>query len=559
MDVGTLLMEVKANTSNFDKKMGGVNKVLGKVSKAAVIGGTAITAAAGGLVAMATKSAATTDRIDKLSQRLGMSKKGFQEWDFILSQSGTSVESLQSGMKVMVQGMTDLEEGTGKGAEAFKKLGISYSDIKDISQEDVFKLTVERFNDMEDGAKKAGIAQDLFSRSGQELLPLLNSNAGAIDEMTKKANDLGLVLSDDAVNAGVSFTDTIDQLKRSLGKAGTEIGTTLIPIFENLSELIIANMPTIQSISEKTFGVLTAVVKTTWDILNSYFMPILNIMFDFIKESFPIMQEIATTVFNKITKVGTVLSNFYKENLLPILEELFGSTKDNFPVMESIITTVFDKIEEVAKTLWDFYKENLLPIHEKMFKSIKENMPLIKGIYTNAFKSIWSATNLVWNILKVTLLPILKIVFNYINDNWDTIETVFAGAFKGINFAIKTVSNTLETLVGWLQNAYNWLGKFFSKKSAGSLSLPSEPSPSNRFGGNFGGRIGGQRAFGGSVRAGESYLVGERGAETFTPSVNGTIGAAAGNVTININGTTDPNIIMHKVVQTLRQNNIINR
>ena len=57
---------------------------LGKGLKTAVGFGIGLAAAgaagAAALFGVATKSAEATDRIDKMSQKMGMSKKGFQEW-----------------------------------------------------------------------------------------------------------------------------------------------------------------------------------------------------------------------------------------------------------------------------------------------------------------------------------------------------------------------------------------------------------------------------------------------------------------------------------------------
>jgi phage-related minor tail protein len=56
------------------------------------------------------------------------------------------------------------------------------------------------------------------------------------------------------------------------------------------------------------------------------------------------------------------------------------------------------------------------------------------------------------------------------------------------------------------------------------------------------GAFGGGRAEGGFVAAGQSYLVGERGPEMFTPSASGRIGgggAGAVNVSISLPGVTD--------------------
>ena len=83
------------------------------------------------------------------------------------------------------------------------------------SQEDVLKDTVTAFQNMEDGADKTRLATELFGKQGQSLMPLLNGTAGSVDELMQKCNDLGMVVSDEAVDAGVKFSDTLDSLKRS--------------------------------------------------------------------------------------------------------------------------------------------------------------------------------------------------------------------------------------------------------------------------------------------------------------------------------------------------------
>ena len=67
----------KKATASIGKGMSKVGKAVGKAGKAIALGIGAGALALGGLVA---KSAEATDRIDKMSQKMGMSKKGFQEW-----------------------------------------------------------------------------------------------------------------------------------------------------------------------------------------------------------------------------------------------------------------------------------------------------------------------------------------------------------------------------------------------------------------------------------------------------------------------------------------------
>ena len=84
---GSIMIQDKdaiASLNKVDKKGKSTGKKFADVAKkgaligAAVIGATA--AAGGALLGMAKKTAEATDRIDKMSQSIGMSRQGFQEW-----------------------------------------------------------------------------------------------------------------------------------------------------------------------------------------------------------------------------------------------------------------------------------------------------------------------------------------------------------------------------------------------------------------------------------------------------------------------------------------------
>lgn len=266
----------------------------GAMIGAAVVGATA--AAGGALLGMASKTAETTDRIDKMSQKIGLSREGFQEWDFIMSQSGMSVDQLQMGFKTLVTQVDQAVQGTGKGAESFKKLGVSVKDangnVKD--QETIFNESVVALQGMKDGTEKAKLANDLFGRSGAEMMPLLNGAAGSVDEMKQKAHDLGLVLDDETIDAGVVFTDTMDQVKRSMGALVTNVGADVMPMFQTLLEWFIANMPAMREIAAAVFGAISSVVSVLADIFVNNILPSLQILYDFIVANMPTIQSVTT-------------------------------------------------------------------------------------------------------------------------------------------------------------------------------------------------------------------------------------------------------------------------
>ncbi len=60
-----------------------------------------------------------------MSQQIGMGRKAFQEWDYIMTQNGGNVESLQMGYKTLASQMDKARKGSKDSIGYFSKLGIS--------------------------------------------------------------------------------------------------------------------------------------------------------------------------------------------------------------------------------------------------------------------------------------------------------------------------------------------------------------------------------------------------------------------------------------------------
>lgn len=220
----------------------------------------------------AKKTASAGDRIDKLSQKIGISRQAFQELDFICSQSGTSVETLQMGIKSLTAQMDGATSGTKSAVERFEKLGVAVTNADGSmrSQEEVMWDTMTALQGVENQTEKARLATELFGRSGTELMPLLNGEAGSIDEMKKKAHELGLVLDDEAVDASVEFTDKMDQLRRSLTAAGQRIGVAILPIITSLADAFMEKcVPAIIAFTNKARSIISWIHTAHPQLLNT--------------------------------------------------------------------------------------------------------------------------------------------------------------------------------------------------------------------------------------------------------------------------------------------------
>jgi len=389
--------EAEKSISRTEEKAESLGSKLGNGIKTAAKWGAAIvggaTDAAGGLMAVATKTAATTDRIDKLSQKIGLSRQGFQEWEFILSQSGTDIEKLQMGMKTLVSQVDQADKGVGKGADNFARLGVSVRDatgnLKD--QETLFNEVMVALQNMKDGTEKARLANELLGRSGSELMPLLNGAAGSIDAMKQQARDLGLVLNDEAVDAGVNFTDTMDQLKRTFGAVMNQAIAPILPVLNDLIQQFIKILPPLMDFINPLIQKLVPVVQKITEALLPVFIKLLDALMPIIDPLIDIFLLLVDTVLVPMIEFLTPLIEailpIFTElliALMPVLEpllELFGVLlKELMPIMVDIFTWISDNVIPI------FIKaiEKISPVIEKMGKVIGD----IFGGIEETFKAV---------------------------------------------------------------------------------------------------------------------------------------------------------------------------
>jgi len=378
------ISKTEKKAESFGTKLGGGIKTAGKW---AVGVGAAATAVGAAMFGVSTKAAEATDKIDKMSQKVGISRQAYQEWDFILSQNGTSIDKMQVGMKTLVSRMDEAAKGTGEGAKAFQKLQLDAIDpltgsLK--SQEQMFEETVKKLQEMPDGAEKAGLAFDLFGKAGTELMPLLNGTGGSVDELKQKAKDLGLVLSDETVDAGVKFTDTMDQLKRSFGAVGTSLGAALMPMFISLAEWIMAHMPEIQATIKVVFDNIKLFIEGLqefWDEHGAEISEAVSVVWEGI-------QLIIQTAMDVIKGIIDVVMGLISGDWDRVWKGLNGILESAFELISAALQAALDGliaiVTGIGSALWDAGQE----IFQKLWDGMKSKWDSIKNWFSGVASKI---------------------------------------------------------------------------------------------------------------------------------------------------------------------------
>src|SRR5690625_2367017 len=196
--------------------------------------------AVAGTFAAAMKSANNyMAEIGMAAERTSVSAQTFSELAYAAEQASLSQGELERVLRRSTEAINHGIKGGSKQAEALKKLGISAYDaagnVKTADQ--MLRDMAEKFSQLEPSAQKTGLVIDLFGMQlGQKVIPLLNQGADGLDEMAKKARELGIVIDDEAAQAAIDFETSLDDLAKAARGLAIDISQDLIPAITSLME-----------------------------------------------------------------------------------------------------------------------------------------------------------------------------------------------------------------------------------------------------------------------------------------------------------------------------------
>lgn len=384
----------------FGKTLASGAKSIAKAGVAAFAAiGTAIGGATTALVSNAKETANYADTVDKMSQKLGVSTEAYQEWDYVLNISGTSMQSMQTGLKTLTNKLDDAKNGSEDAAAMFEQLGLSMEDIQNMSREEIFEAAIAGFQGMEDSAERAALANDLFGKSGQELAPLFNTTAEETARLRQEVNDLGGVMSDEAVKAGAAFKDSLTGLQTAFTGAKNSMMSEFMPslttVTDGLAKLVSGDKTGVNELTEGITGLASKIGEVLPDVLDGVagvadaVIGSMPVIFDAVATQLPsILEKLIPTVVNAVSSLA--------DSVVKALPSLMEAVQKNISVITQGLKKLFTALGKIIIQL----VPTLLPVLLEVGMELV--MELARGFTENASEVIRTVIELI-NMLVVEL------------------------------------------------------------------------------------------------------------------------------------------------------------
>ncbi|MEX0744240.1 MAG: phage tail tape measure protein [Phycisphaeraceae bacterium] len=180
------------------------------------------------------------DDLQKMAARLRLPAEALSELGFAAEQSGSSLQSLGSGLFRMNRRIANAARGTGPAVRALEELGLSAEELQHLRADEQFKIIADRLKASGNQARAAQQGFEILGDNFRDLVPLLAQGADGINALQEQARRLGLTVSGEAADSAAALSDRLNILKRVLLATVFEIGGTLAPIITDAARRVTA-------------------------------------------------------------------------------------------------------------------------------------------------------------------------------------------------------------------------------------------------------------------------------------------------------------------------------
>ena len=164
-----------------------------------------------------------------LQRITGLDAKTASAWVEIAKVRGVQSKQLNIGFITLARSIRAANAGSEKQTDLFRRLGVEQRVLESGKTAVVMNELADAFERLPNGAQKAAIAQQLFGRQAQTILPLLNKGSEGLREQIGLAERYGATLDKAGVKKALEAAQAQRELNLALDGVKLQLGQALLP------------------------------------------------------------------------------------------------------------------------------------------------------------------------------------------------------------------------------------------------------------------------------------------------------------------------------------------
>jgi hypothetical protein len=195
--IGDAVLKITGDTTSLDKSLDGIKGKVNSTTEATsglanafrgLLPALGVAAILSGFTKMISSTMKLAEDLDNMSIRTGIGVEALQILGYAAEMSGSSLQSLESIIKLM---QTSIGQAAIKGdaaAESFTRLGLSFIELQSLSPDKQFYAIARAIESIPDPSERVAAYRDIFGRAGTEVAVYVKNleDAGKLPIMTKE-------------------------------------------------------------------------------------------------------------------------------------------------------------------------------------------------------------------------------------------------------------------------------------------------------------------------------------------------------------------------------------
>ncbi len=187
---------------------------------------------------MASGIAAAGDEASKSARMMGLTAEALQELRYAAERQGVSTKLMDKSFLALNKRMGELRAGSGQLYSYLNKTGQKalINQLKNVKDsQEAFMLLTEKVKETENPMDRAALANAAFSRSGIEMVKMMENGTEGIHSLTAEARKYGFVISNEMAKKSEKYIDVQTNMTKTLEGMKMLLGVELMPRIQKIS------------------------------------------------------------------------------------------------------------------------------------------------------------------------------------------------------------------------------------------------------------------------------------------------------------------------------------